>query len=457
MLTTDQSADSRLLEDIRRAVDANNIEHARDLADQMLEKDALALLQELSAPDLTKLFQVLGDSTLATLLVRLDDIDAASILERMPPALAADMLERITPDDATDIYTEIDKKDRAVAAAIMAEMDPAEAAEIQQLMAYDPHTAGGIMTPAFVAVYPDLRADQTVTAIRQLAAEAETVSYIYVIDREEKLLGVLSLHSLVLNPPETLVSDLMAKNTWSILVHEDQEVAARLLTERDLAALPVVDKDNRLLGIITHDDVADILEEEATEDIERLGGSQPLETSYRHSSVMHLLRKRVPWLLILFVTEAYTGTILRAFENELEQVIALAFFIPLLLDTGGNVGSQITTTLVRAMAVENLSLKDVRWIVNKEVLVSIAVAAIIAIIAFLRAQILHVGFDIAMVVAITIAAICVWSALVSSILPLVIRRLKLDPTVVSAPFITTLVDGTGLIIYFMVAKAVLNL
>lgn len=348
-------SDDKLLESIRKAIAERDVVNARDLANRVLEKDVLALLEDLTSAELSQLFQFLGDEALARLLSRLDDRDAAGILVQMPPAEAADVLERIDPDDATDIFAEIDKAVPQTAGTLMAEMEPSKADLIRQLMAYEPDSAGGIMTPAFVAVVPELRADETIAAVRQLAAQAETISYIYVIDRDEKLLGVLSLHSLVLNPPETPVSELMAKNTWSILVDEDQEIAARMLTERDLAALPVTNHDGRLLGIITHDDVADILEEEATEDIVRLGGSQPLDTPYRHAGIIHLARKRIPWLLILFVAEAYTGTILRAFEDELEQVIALAFFIPLLLGTGGNVGSQITTTLVRAMAVENLT------------------------------------------------------------------------------------------------------
>jgi magnesium transporter len=249
----------------------------------------------------------------------------------------------------------------------------------------------------------------------------------------------------------------MAPSTVRVRADADQEVAARLLTDRNLLALPVVDDADRLLGIITEDDVADVLEAEATEDIERLGGSEPLNVPYRSSSVLLLVRKRVVWLLLLFVAEAYTGTVLRDFEGELSQVVALAFFIPLLIGTGGNMGSQTVTLIVRAMALGEVSMRDVGWIVFKELRVGMILGAVMAVVAFGRAALLGVGVDIGGVVALTILAICLWSAVVAAALPLLLRALRVDPAVVSAPLITTLVDGTGLVIYFEIARLLLRL
>jgi magnesium transporter len=336
-------------------------------------------------------------------------------------------------------------------------MESAEAAELRGLLAYPPNTAGGQMTPAFVAIAPDLRADQAIAALRQVAEEAETVNYVYVLEESGRLLGVLSLHQLVLNRSDTPVRALMAPDVISVPADADQEAAARLLTERNLLALPVVDRDQKLLGIITQDDVADVLEEEATEDIERLGGSQPLDMPYRMASIGLLFRRRIVWLLALFVAEAYTGTVMRAFERELASVVALTFFVPLLIGTGGNVGSQVTTTLVRAMAVGELRLRDVRWVLGKEIVVGLTMGLVMAVAAFGRAEILGVGMDIGAVVALTIAAICIWSSTVAAVLPLLLQKARVDPAVVSAPMITTLVDGTGLVIYFSIAKVLLHL
>ena len=360
----------------------------------------------------------------------------------------------MSPDDATDVFAEFGA---AEAEQLLVEMEPAEAAEIRELAAYPSDTAGGIMTPAFTAIDPEMRADEAIQALRQVAAEAETIYYVYVLDAEEHLLGVLSLHKLVLSRPETPVHELMIADPFRVRADADQEIAARTLTDHNLLALPVVDDENRLLGIITEDDIADVLEEEATEDIERLGGSQPLEVPYRLASVSLLVRRRIVWLLMLFLAEAYTGTVLRHYEAETQKVLALSFFIPLLIGTGGNVGSQTVTTLVRAMALGEVKLRDIRWVMAKEVTVAFMMGLIMAVFAFGRSAILHVGRDVGYVVALTVFSICIWSALVAAVMPLILKKLRIDPAVVSAPMITTVVDGTGLVIYFTIAKMILGL
>ena len=443
-----------MLADLRAAILSGDRTQARRLASTLVEEDAQELLIDLDEVDLTRLFDVLGDEELADLVSQLEDEDAADVIERLSTDQAADLLEEIDPDDASDILGEVDP-DRHE--EILVAMEPAEAAELRELMAYPPDTAGGLMTPAFVSMAPTLRADQAITALRRVAETAETVNYVYVVDGDDHLLGVLSLHRLVLARPDAPVSDLMFADPIRVPVDADQEEAANLLTERNLLALPVVDAAGRIVGIITQDDVADVLEEEATEDIERLGGSQPLETPYRLASIGLLFRRRIVWLLALFVAEAYTGTVMRAFQDELDTVVALAFFIPLLIGTGGNIGSQITTTLIRAMAVGEVRLRDVRWVLGKEVVVGLMIGAVMASAALGRSELLGVGTDVGLVVALTIAAICVWSSIVAAMLPLVLSKLRVDPAVVSAPFITTLVDGTGLIIYFTIARVILDL
>jgi magnesium transporter len=373
----------------------------------------------------------------------------------MSAAQAADILEEIDPDDATDIFAEVD---RTVGEGILVQMEPAEAAEIRELMSYPPDTAGGIMTPAFVAVSPDLRADQTVAALRRVAEEAETVNYVYVTDPDEHLLGVLSLHKLVLTRPETRVRDLMFRDPVTVRVDTDQEAAARILTERDLLALPVVDFDGRLVGIITADDVADVLEEEATEDIERLGGSQPLDEPYLRASPTLLFRKRIVWLLVLFCAQFITVSILGHYEGLIAQATILALFIPILTGTGGNVGSQTVTTIIRAMALGEAAPRHVFRILRKELATGLALGTVMACLMFLRALLTEDGtVEVALTVAVAVLAITVWAATVGAVLPLVLSKFKVDPAVVSAPFISSLVDGTGLIIFFLLAQAILNL
>ena len=441
-----------LLQGLRGAVAAGDGAAARACAAQMLEEDALALLEDLQPAELSRLFAILGDEALGDLLARLDTRDAAGILGRMSVAQAADILEEIDPDDATDIVEEFSPE---IAAGILVAMEPAEAEELRELLAYPPDSAGGIMTPAFVAVSPDLRADQAVAALRKVAEEAETLYYVYVVDTDERLLGVLSLHRLVLTRYDTTVRDLMVRDIVSVPADADQETAARILTERDLLALPVIDAHGRLLGIITQDDVADVLEEEATEDIERLGGSQPLDTPYRLASVSLLVRRRLGWLMFLFVAGFLTSSVLEAYDARLQSAQALIPFIPLIIGTGGNVGSQTVTTLVRAMAVGEVQLRDVGWVLAKEMSVGLIMGLAMAVVAYFRAGVPQ-GRAIGLVVALTVVGITLWAAMVAAVLPLVLRRFKVDPAVVSAPLITTLVDATGLLIYLSIAGVVLE-
>lgn len=424
------------------------------LADRISSAELADIIHELEPDDLGVLLESLPDDQVTSLLEELEPGQAAAILRTYSRPEAADFLEQMAPDDATDVLAEFGATE---AEQLLVEMEPAEAAEIRELAAYPPDTAAGIMTPAFIAIDPEMRADDAILALRKVAAEAETVYYVYVLDEAEHLLGVLSLHKLVLSRPETPVRELMIADPFRVRADADQEIAARTLTDHNLLALPVVDDENRLLGIITEDDIADVLEEEATEDIERLGGSQPLEMPYRLAGVAVLVRRRIVWLMMLFLAEAYTGTVLRHYQAETEKVIALSFFVPLLIGTGGNVGSQTVTTLVRAMALGEVRLRDVRWVVAKEVSVAVLMGMMMAVVAFGRAAILHVGRDVGFVVGLTVLSICIWSAMIAAIMPLVLKKLRIDPAVVSAPMITTVVDGTGLVIYFTIAKAILGL
>jgi magnesium transporter len=448
------TATDDLLNEIQALIREREREGVAGLAERVGPSEWAALVPQLDPGEVAVLLQWLPENELPQLLEELDPAEAAGILRTLSQAEAARLLAEMDPDDAADVVEELTEPE---AEGILIRMAPDEAAEIRELADFAPESAGGIMTPEFVAVARGARAADAIAAIRRLVDEAETVNYIYVIDADRRLLGVLSLYRLLLSPADTPVSELMAPTTVRVRADADQETAARLLTERNLLAIPVVDDDDRLLGIITEDDVADVLEAETTEDIERLGGSQPLNVPYRLSSVSLLVRKRIGWLLLLFVAEAYTGTVLRNFEDELTQVVALSFFIPLLIGTGGNIGSQTVTLVVRAMALNEVAFKDVAWIALKELRVGLILGAIMAMVAFGRAALLGVGSDIGVVVSVTILAICLWSATVAAVLPLTLRRLRIDPAVVSAPLITTLVDGTGLIIYFEIAKLVLRL
>jgi magnesium transporter len=451
-MTTQATAD--LLSEVQALIRERERDGVLGLAELIGPAEWADLIPELEPSEVAVLIQWLPDEEIGEILEELPPSAAARILRTLSAPEASRLLGEMDPDDAADVVDAL--PDEAVD-EILVRMKPEDAAEIRQLSGYAPDTAGGIMTPAYVAVSKDVTATQAIAAIRRLVDEAETVNYVYVVDEARHLLGVLSLYRLLLSAADTTVERLMAASTIRVRASADQETAARILTDRNLLAIPVVDDDDHLIGIITEDDVADVIEAEATEDIARLGGSQPLNLPYRLASVPLLVRKRVGWLLLLFFAEGYTGTVLQSFEGELKAVVALSFFIPLLIGTGGNIGSQTVTLVVRAMALGEVALRDIGWLVFKELRVGLVIGLFMALVGIAQAVFLKVPNDIALVVALTLISISIWSATVAAALPLILRRVGVDPAVVSAPLISTLVDGTGLIIYFEIARLVLSL
>ncbi|HDX9707065.1 TPA: magnesium transporter [Bacillus thuringiensis] len=404
--------------------------------------------------------------------------DQVSLMACFPVEKGAKILSYLTPEDQYNIYTKIpDDKGKLLLARqsiddlvnVILAIHPLQAEKliqilpeeyqqkIKDLMAFSPETAGGLMTIDYIAARKNWKVKETLAHIRKIGARVESISYIYVLDTHGLLNGIVSIRELLLAEEEATLSTIMTIDVISVPVELNQKEVVQKLMNYDLSAIPVTTMDNRMIGIITFDDAMDVFEEEATEDIQKLGGSKPLDKPYFETSIWHIYRKRIGWLLLLFVAEAYTGSVLRYYEETLTQVVALAFFIPLLIGTGGNTGTQVVTTLVRAVALNEVKFTDTFRVMKKEALVGILLGLTLAIAALIRAYTLGVGTEIAQVVAITGLFVVIWSSIVSAVLPLIINRLKLDPAVISGPFITTLVDGTGLILYFSIAKLLLDI
>ncbi|CAJ1864790.1 Magnesium transporter MgtE [Aeromonas salmonicida] len=405
-------------------------------------------LLTLRPEELNCIFDTLPTEQGAALLSSLSADVAGRLLLRLHASLIGVLQGAIPRRDMLDILRRLGSSERTMLLSRFPE--PAQST-FYSLLDWPPESVGANMRHEFLAISDQ----QTVGSAKQLIHDAwdnaQLFQNLYVVNAEHRLLGSIALKSLLIADPQLPVSDLMDRDTVRINARADQEMAARLLIDRDISTLPVEEK-GKLVGIFHVDDAADILELESTEDAEMQGGSSPLDTPYLQATPWQLWRKRVGWLLILFVAEAYTGTVLRAFEEQLEAAIALAFFIPLLIGTGGNSGTQITTTIVRAIAVGEVSMRNLGTVLKKELSTGLLISAAIAVAAWIRAWSLGVGPEIGMVVTLTIIAIVLWSATVASIIPMVLRRFRIDPAVVSAPFIATLVDGTGLIIYFEMAK-----
>jgi magnesium transporter len=449
------------------------------LTSQELEWKLVELLQTPGAEaSLSSLLEEVQPYDLAEVLPKLPEEKARQVLSAVPATAAAEALEHL---EYIYQYRLLHHMERAAATRILEQMSsdaivdlagalhPKQAqtllsllphdysATIRGLMNYPENTAGGRMTIEYISVRQTMRVEQVLQHIRKVGRDAETIAYIYVVDAAGRLVGVVSVRELLLAEPQTPIAEIMNTTVLSVPAAMDQEEVARVVAQYDLVAIPVVDDHRRLVGIITVDDLVDVIRDEATEDIQKLGGSEPLTESYFQTPILVLLQKRIGWILVLFLAEAYTGTVLRHFEQTLDQVVALTFFIPLLIGTGGNTGSQIVTTLVRGLAVGEVKFKDMARVLMREVATGLLIGAVMGVTTLIRAYTLGVGPDLGPVVAVTAMFIVLWASVVAAVLPLVLHRLKVDPAVVSGPFITTLVDGTGLFMYFTIARFMLGL
>jgi magnesium transporter len=398
-------------------------------------------------------FRLLPKDRALEVFEALDPLHQQELLEGLRDTSVRQLFEDMDPDDRARLVDEMPAK---VAKQLLGGLSPRERALTATLLGYPENSAGRVMSPEVV----NLKANQTVgdalNRLRRIGASAETIYALPVTDDARRLVGVLGLRDLVLADPLTNVGELMDEEVYSARVDQDQEEVARLMQEADLLALPIVDTEQRLVGIVTVDDAMQILEEEQTEDVARAGGTEPLEHPYLSVSVLGLARSRVVWLLALIVAATLTVNVLHVFEATLAQVVTLTLFIPLVIGTGGNAGSQSATTVTRALAVGELRSGDVLLVVLREARVGVLLGGMLAALAFVP-TLLFVDTRFAVVVSLTLLCVCTLATLVGSLLPLLARRLGFDPAVMSAPFITTLVDATGLVVYFLIAKVVLGI
>jgi magnesium transporter len=390
---------------------------------------------------------------------------ALAVFEALDPIHQRELLDGLREDSVNELFAGIDADDRArlldevpakVARRLLAGLDEERRRNTSILLGYPEESAGRIMSPRFVNVRASHTAADALAKVRRAGLRSRDVLVLPVTDDERHLEGVVDLPDLVTAPADARVRDLVRPETYSVRYDEDQEVASRLIQEADLVALPVVDSEDRLVGVITVDDAMEVIEEEETEDIHRAGGVEPLAVPYMDAGVFHLARKRAVWLLVLILAAISTVTVLEFFEGTLEQVAILAFFIPLLIDTGGNSGSQAATVVIRAMAVGEVRFSDLPRILHRELRVGLLLGLMLGGVGFPIVAFVY-DLDFAIIIASTLLVICTWASFSGGLLPVVAKRVGVDPAVVSAPVITTLVDATGLVIYFLIAAAVLGL
>jgi magnesium transporter len=427
---------------------------------------AKALLVPVKPVDIAEAIEGLPEGMQAIAFRLLSKGEAIAVFEYLDPSVQQALIERFKHQDVLDIVDKMSPDDRArlfdelpakVVRRLIEQLSPIEREATTLLLGYKPDTAGRLMTPKYISLKESLTVAQALERIRRLASITETVYYLYVTDAARCLTGTLSLSNLVTAQPDEIVSEIMTRDVVFVHTDTDQEEVARIIQHYDFIAVPVVDTEQRLVGIITVDDVLDILEEETTEDIYTLGGLQSKGDDYFQTNLLTVARKRVVWLFVLLITNTATTAVIRSQEDVLERVVALAAFIPLLIDTGGNVGAQSSTVVIRGLNTDRVRINKALRVIRREALAGAFLGLMLGVVVTVWAYFLQGDLAVAIAVGTSLFAIALLASVSGSALPFLFRSLGLDPALMSAPFITTAVDVLGVFIYLSLARLILQL
>ena len=447
-----------------------------DLESLIEARDFLSLrgqIRNWPAGDLADLMEPLTVEKQAIVFRLLPREEAAQVFSYLPIERQQELLKAMAHEEVVNILNDMSDDDRTelleelpaqVTQKLLNALSPDERRQASQLLGYPENSVGRLMTPHFVRVRPHWTVTHALDHIRRYGVDSETMSLIYVIDENGRLIDDLRIRQILLASPETLISDLMDKRFVALKATDDQEVAVEAFKEADRSALPVTDTQGVLIGIVTVDDIFDVAEEEATEDIQKIGGTEALDEPYMEIAIPTMVRKRATWLVVLFLSEMLTATAMSRFENEIARAVVLSIFVPLVISSGGNSGSQASTLIIRAMALGEVTLRDWWRVMRREILSGLSLGTILGTIGFIRISTWALLFGsygehwplLALTVGLALIGIVLWGTLSGSMLPFLLRRIGLDPATSSAPFVATLVDVSGLVIYFTVAAIILH-
>ncbi len=449
------------LPELREMLAEGNAAELREFCTALHPASTADFMEGLSAEEAWRVLQFAEMPTRVQIFSYFPREKQIQILTSGDRAEIAEFIGHLPPDDRVDLLNDVDAD---LVAQWLPLMPAAERRDILRLRAFPENTAGAMMTTEFARLSENLTVREALEELGRQAGELETIYYIYILDDEGHLRGVVSARQLVsaMGKPNTRIGDLMEENLVTVNVDDDQEVVAQKVARYDLLAIPVVDQARHMLGIITHDDVIDVVVEEASEDAYKMGGMMPIAESYLESAFITIWRKRAGWLSMLFVAELFTFTALASFEEAIQKVVALSLFVPLCISTGGNSGSQAATLITRAIALGQITVRDWFRVLRHELLMGMALGVTLGIIGFVRAaftpqsvlgEVNH--WTLALVIGQAVAIICLWGTLTGSMLPILFKRLGFDPGFASSPFVATFVDVTGIVIYFTIAEAYL--
>ncbi|MFB6277409.1 MAG: magnesium transporter [Halothece sp.] len=431
-----------------------NLEGAKSLLVPVKAVDIAEAIENLPESMQAIAFRLLSKTEAIDVYEHLDSTVQQTLIEEFKRQEVIEIVEQMSPDDRARLFDELPAK---VVRRLLAEMSPKERKQTALLLGYQEDTAGRIMTPEYISLKDSLTVEQALQRIRNQANASEIIYYLYVTDASRHLTGIVSLRDLVLSSPDVLLADIVTREVVSVYTDTDQEEVARLIQRYDLLAIPVVDREQRLVGVVTVDDVMDILEQETTEDIYTLGGVQSDGDNYFQTNLIAVARKRVVWLFVLLLTNTVTGSIIQSQEAVLQQVVTLAAFIPLLTGTGGNVGAQSSTVVIRGLNTDEIRSLGPGYVIIREAFAGILLGTILGSVATVWSFWLQGNILVSVAVGTSLIAIALLASVAGSALPFLFRALGLDPALMSAPFITTAVDVLGVLIYFYIARLVLGL
>ncbi len=433
----------------------------RDILDTMNPADIALLFEDLPEDKLPLLFRLLPKEVAAETFVEMEPDEQEMLIKGFSDSELKEVIDELYVDDAVDIVEEMPAN---VVKRILRQADPDMRKMINEILRYPEDSAGSIMTTEYVSLRPDMTAEDAIKRIRRTGVDKETIYTCYVTSDNRQLLGMITIKTLLLADEDAVISDIMEENVISVTTTDDQEEVAEMLRKYGFLALPVVDKENRLVGIVTVDDAMDVLQEEATEDIEKMAAMIPSEKPYFKTSIFETWKSRIPWLMLLMISATFTGQIINSFEDALAAQVALMAFIPMLMDTGGNSGSQASVTIIRGMSLGDIEFADILKVIWKEFRVSIACGGALAAASFVKIILIdgllfrndNITIPVTLTVCITLFVTVVCSKMIGCTLPMLAKKAKLDPAVMASPFITTIVDALSLLIYFQVARMLLG-
>ena len=442
-------------EEILGLLEDKKFAQIREIFSEMNPADIAALLNDLPKDRLPVLFRLLPKELAADTFVEMDTDVQTHLIQGFSDSEIRSIMDELYLDDAADI---VDEMPANVVKRILANTDADTRAMINKILQYPDDSAGSLMTVEYVSLRKNMTVSEALTRVRRTGTDKETIYTCYVTDYDRKLLGIVTAKDLLLADDDDLISDIMETNIISVHTHTDKEDVAQMFSKYNLLAMPVVDDENRLVGIVTIDDAMDVMEEEATEDIEKMAAIRPGDRPYFQTSVWQTFLARIPWLLFLMISATFTSLIITKFEDALSVSIILSASIPMLMDTGGNCGGQASVTIIRSLSLEDVEFSDIFKVIWKELRVGLMCGVALAIVNFAKMMILHQG-TVLMIAVISLALFCavVVAKLIGCVLPMVANKIGFDPAVMSSPFITTIVDALTLLIYFNLAVAILHI